>query len=129
MRKILSLVLSVALLSVAACSPSGDPPSVPPALGAVLSRVDVPRLLDCSKRLPDYVGAAKCLGAEAATQGLKLALDKAVELADRAVLASGPAGADDMTDAERSDLGVKLDGALDVLAAEIDATHGAAPAE
>lgn len=114
------ILCSLALLTFGCTAAS----SVVPTLGAVLSRVDVPRLVACGKHLPDYGAAAKCLGAEAATQGLRLALDKALELAEDAQLASGPTGADDYTDDEREALGADLDQALDALAVEIDATHG-----
>lgn len=116
-RTLLTFALTTTALG---CHPSRPPHH---SLGALISRVDVPRLLLCRKHLPDYKAAAKCLGAEAATQGLQMALDKAVKLTDRALEASGPTGADDMTDAERSDLAGELDEAMLKLAAEIDATH------
>lgn len=100
-------------------------PANAPNLDAVLSRVDVPRLLDCAKSLPDYKAAAICLGAEAATQGLQVALDQALVLAERARAASGQAGAADLSDEERAAIGRDLDAALDRLGAEIDATHAA----
>jgi thiazole synthase ThiGH ThiG subunit len=115
MRQLLALALSLA-----ACSPAGS--STSPNLGAVLSRVDVPSLIECGLQLPDYAAAARCLGAQALTQGLKLAIDSAHDLAERAQEAAGPTGADDMTDAERAALAADLDAALGRLAIEIDAT-------
>lgn len=108
---------------VAGCNLGNGPGTSRPGLGAVLSRVDVPRLLACSSNLPDYKAVAKCLGAEALTQGLRAAIDYAVPLAERAQEAAGPAGADDMTDAQRDELGGELDRALGALAVEIHATH------
>lgn len=117
-----ALVVLVALASLAfACVPTAS--SVRPGLNAIVSRVDVPTLLECGRMLPDYKAAARCLGAEALTQGLRIALDQAHALAERAVEAAGPSGADDMSDTERDELAADLDEALDRLAVEIDATH------
>lgn len=74
--------------------------------------------------VPDYGAAARCLGAEAATQGLQIALDRALELAEKARDADGPTGADDMSDDERRALAGQLDEALLELGQEIHATHG-----
>lgn len=93
-----------------------------PGLGAVLSRVDVPRLLSCTSKLPAWVEVARCLGAEAVTQGLKIATQEALDATERARDASGPAGAE-VSDDERDDLAEDLDEALLELGAQIDATH------
>jgi len=111
-------VFALALLAPIGCSPGG---SVTPSLGAVLSRVDVPRLLACGEHLPDYKAAAVCLGAQALTQGLRLALDKAMGLAEQAQNAAGPAGAADTTPEDRAAIATELDEALADLAVEIDA--------
>lgn len=100
-----------------------DAGSVVPTLSSVIARVDVGRLMQCGKLVPDYGSAAKCLGAEAATQGLKIALDEALSRAERALHANSPAGADDLTDKQRQDLGAELDKSLDALAVEIAATQ------
>ncbi len=113
---------SFLILTASACTPA-QVAAVRPGLGAVVSAVDVRRLIQCGAHLPDYKAAAQCLGAEAVTQGLRIALDRAHALAERAVEASGPAGADDMTDDERGLLAAELDDALVQLAVEIDATH------
>lgn len=78
-------------------------------LDAVMQRSDVGRLMDCSNRLPDYTAAAVCLGAEAATQGFRLALDEAVSALGRAQHAEG---------SERESAARELAAALDRLAAE-----------
>ncbi len=109
-------------LALVACVPGS---SVAPTLGAVLSRVDVPRLIQCGISLPDYGAAARCLGAQALTQGLKIALDRAMGLAEQARNAAGPAGAADTTPADRAKLAANLDDALEALALEIDATAAA----
>lgn len=119
---VLAALSSPLILFSSACTPA-QVAAVRPGLGAVVSAVDVRRLIQCGAHLPDYKAAAQCLGAEAVTQGLRIALDRAHALAERAVEASGPAGADDMTDDERDLLAAELDDALVQLAVEIDATH------
>lgn len=118
---IASLVI-LAAFTFSACTPA-QIASVRPGLGAVVSAVDVRRIVQCGAHLPDYKAAAQCLGAEAVTQGLRIALDRAVPLAEQALEAAGPAGADDMTDEDRAELASELDEALEALAVEIDATH------
>jgi hypothetical protein len=108
----------VTAATLAACQP---PPTLPPTLGAVMSRVDVPRLLDCARSLPDYSSAAACLGARLLTVGLKAAIDRATGLAQKAEQATAPAGADDMTDTEKRELATDLDAAMGQLAIELDA--------
>lgn len=87
-----------------------------PTLGAVLSRVDVPRVIECAKLAG--IERAECLGAEALTTGLDVACDRAAELAKKA------------TDAQAADpkLAGELDKALGDVAREVEATRtGAEP--
>lgn len=119
---IIALVVMLLASSAVACDP-GSGGSSPPSLGAVMSRVDVPRLLECGDHLPDYKEAAKCLGARALTQGLKIALDAAMSAATRAMGASGPAGAADVSEEEQAKIAADLDAELQRLAVEIDRTH------
>lgn len=97
-----------------------------PTLGEVLYRVDVPRLLECRDAGGgDPKRIAACLGAEALTQGLQIALDKAIEKAEEARASAHPgAGAADLTELDRDRLALELDRALDELAAQIAHTHG-----
>jgi hypothetical protein len=94
------------------------------SLGSVMSRVDIPRLLDCAKVLPDGAAAARCLGARALTNGLQIALDEALRLAEQAKDAGADgAGADDMSPHDEQRLAAELDASLDRLASEIAATY------
>lgn len=95
-----------------------------PALGAVMSRVDVPTVIECFRQ-PTAKAKAICLGVEVLTPGVEVALEKAARKAEEARDAAGPAGADDMTDAQRRALAAELDAALDELGAEIDAANRA----
>ena len=116
-----AIVLLLMAAPLMACG--GAVGSVIPTLGAVLSRVDVPRLLDCAGHLPDYGAAAKCLGARALTQGLRIAMDEAVRAAEQAELLGSGAGAADASEADKADMAKDLDASLDRLAVEIDATY------
>jgi hypothetical protein len=110
------LLLSVVLT---ACVGAG---SVVPTLGAIIGRVDVPRLLECASR--SGMDRARCLGASVLTTALDVAVDKAADLAERAKDAANKgAGADDMTDAERSELALDLDQALDKVGVEVAAAQ------
>jgi len=119
-----TLILAASLLFTA-CDASGCAAltAAGPTLSAVMSRVDIHRLLECAE-LPTGREVARCLGARALTQGLKLAVKEARELAESAQLAGdGGAGAADYTDADRAKLAHDLDAALDSVALEIAATH------
>ncbi len=111
----------VALTSTAACHPTAR--SLAPTLGEIVSRVDVPRLLECAA----MAGAerARCLGASAATTALDLAVDKAVDAAERArdALADKGGAGSELTPADSVLLSDELDAALDELARQIAATH------
>lgn len=111
------------ILAALGCTPSAA--SVVPTLGEVVGRVDVPRLLECAAK--SGTDRARCLGASALTTALDLAVDKAADLAEQAKdAANAGAGADDMTDRERSALAVELDKALDVVGREVAAAGGGA---
>lgn len=113
------------LFTFAACDLSGCAAAqqAGPTLAAVVSRVDVPRLLECASA-GEPKAVARCLGARALTEGLRIALDRATSLAEDAELASTKgAGAADMTDADRAQLALELDQALDTLAVEIAAAN------
>jgi hypothetical protein len=117
-------MLAIALLLVS-CDGSGCAALAQqgPTLSSVMSRVDVPRLLRCAE-LDSAKRVARCLGAEALTQGLSVAIEEARRLAESAQLAgNGGAGAADYSDADRLALAAELDAALDHLAGEIAATH------
>lgn len=104
------------LIAVPACEPG----SVAPSLGEVFGAVDARRALDCAHLAKsDPKAAAKCLGVSLLTDGLRLALDKAADLAERAESVEGPNGADDMTQGERNKLARELADSLDALAIEI----------
>jgi len=110
------------LITLSACDMSGCVGATyqRPSLQSVMARVDVPRLLECASQ-GSAAGVAKCLGAQALTQGMRLAMDEAVKLAESAQLAAdGGAGADDYTPAQREQLAYDLDHALDSLALEIE---------
>lgn len=123
---LLASALAVPLtLGVGACELSGCAAgsNVGPTLQSVVARVDVPRLLECAQA-GDAKAAAKCLGARALTEGLRLAMEEATRLAEDAQLASAKgAGAADMSEPERAALAMQLDHSLDRLADEIAATH------
>lgn len=92
-------------------------------LSAVMSRVDVPRLLQCTQA-GEPIQVAKCLGARALTEGLEEAIHRATTLAEDGELASNPmAGADDLSDADKRALAGQLDAALEDLAVQIAATQ------
>ena len=121
LKTIAALGLSLTLVASSNCAALGEHGG--PSLQTVLHRVDVPRLLACADAgAPKDI--ARCLGAEAMTQGLQIALDKALELAQRAQAAGTPgAGAADLDDLGQERLASELDTALDQLAQEITATH------
>lgn len=98
--------VSLAALLLLACDPT-----VAPTLGAVLSRVDVPRLLECAKETGEV--RAKCLGAEAASTALDVACDHAAKLAEQATAAG----------TEDPKLARELDDALTEVGREIEATR------
>ena len=123
--KILPLLLTIAVgfagCDQASCQAVSE--AAKPTLDAVLARADVPRLLECAA-LPTPKDAATCLGAEALTQGLEVALERATNLAEQARDASNPsAGAADMDDGQREVLAGELDAALDDLAREVAAAN------
>lgn len=93
-----------------------------PTLGAIIGRVDVPRLLECAAKSGN--DRARCLGASVLTTALDVAVDKAADLAERAKDAANKgAGADDMTDRERDQLALELDKALDQVGVEVAAAQ------
>lgn len=91
-----------------------------PTLGAVMSRVDVPTVLQCFNQ-PTPKAKAICLGLEVLTPGVDAALEHAARKAEQAREAAGPAGAADYTDAQKRQLARELDLALEDLAVEIHA--------
>lgn len=97
-----------ALLLLTACD-------LAPTIGSVLSRADVPRILDCAKL--SGLERAECLGAEALTTGLDVACDRAAAIAEKA--AGAPAG-------DRR-LGAELDRALVDVAREVEAAGEVQP--
>ena len=119
---IITLALTAAACDQASCQAASS--AAKPTLDAVMARADVPRLLECTA-LPTIEDAAKCLGAEALTQGLEFAIERAVKLAEEARDAANPqAGAADMDAGQRADLAADLDHALDDLARQIAAANG-----
>lgn len=115
MHKRLAL-FSALLTSTAGCEPG----STPPVLGEVLGAVDARRAMECAEQaVTDPKAAAKCLGVSLLDDALRLALNKAADLARTAQEAAGPAGADDMSDEDRAKLAADLDDALAQLAHEI----------
>ena len=94
--------------------------SAAPTLESVVQRVDTQKLLGClDAGAPKDV--AVCLGATTLTEGLRIALEEASQLAEDAQLATdNGAGAADLSDAERRALASKLDAALDRLAVEVE---------
>ncbi|MGH1343801.1 MAG: hypothetical protein ACRBN8_19750 [Nannocystales bacterium] len=127
MTKILPLLLTIAVgfagCDQASCQAASA--AAKPTLDAVLARADVPRLLECAS-LPTPKDAATCLGAEALTQGLEVALERATKLAEDARDAANPtAGAADMDAGQREVLAAELDAALDDLAREVAAANAA----
>lgn len=101
-----SIILACAVSAIlGGCDPAR------PTLGAVLSRVDVPRILECAELAG--IERAECLGAEALTTGLDVACDHAAELAKKATAAQG-------SDPE---LAGELDKALGEVAREVEATR------
>lgn len=118
--EIAAAVVLFALTNAVACA--GIPGAVAPTLGAIIGRVDVPRLLECASR--SGMDRARCLGASVLTTALDVAVDKAAELAERAKDAANKgAGADDMTDREREELAVSLDKALEDVGREVAAAQ------
>ena len=114
---------ALALLALCTLSPAlaaCEGGSVVPTLGAVLGGIDAQRAMSCAGRVTgDPKGAARCLGVEVLTSSIRLALAKANGLAEAAQDAAGPAGADDMTDRERSKLAAELSDALAELSQEV----------
>lgn len=109
-------LLALALAPISACDGGGA--SVVPTLGAVVGRVDVPRLLECAAKSGRE--RALCLGASVLTTALDVAVDKAAEIAERARDAvNAGAGADDMTDEQRQALAADLEAALQDVGQEV----------
>ena len=124
MHRLLPLILLICACDVSGCAalPSGNRPS----LEAVISRVDVPRLLECAGA-GSGVEIAKCLGARAMTEGLRIAVEEATRLAEDAELASAKgSGAAAYTASQRQSLAVERAQALDAVASEIAATNSEA---
>lgn len=119
MKRITAITITLLLTSCATLS------SDRPGLHAILGRVDVPRLLDCAQNLPDYKAAAQCLGAEALTQGVQIAMDRALQAAERAREAGHGGGAELSAEDEQA-IAVELDHALDDLGVAIAETWEAA---
>lgn len=118
----LLLALSLGACDQASCTAASN--AAKPTLDAVMARADVPRLLECAA-IADLETAAKCLGAEALTLGLEVALERAANLAEQARDASNPqAGAADLDASQRAALAADLNDALDELAREIAASRG-----
>lgn len=96
--------------------------SILPTLGAIVSRVDVPRLLQCAPLPRDE--RARCLGATAATAALDEAVERATDLADRARdVLDGGAGAE-VDEKAKAKLAADLDDALARVGAEVAAAQG-----
>lgn len=106
--------LSATLNIIHGCA--GTPGMQAPTLGEVVGRIDVRRVIDCAQR-PTAADKARCLGAEAMTAGLQLALDRAAELGQAAIAAVGGAGAE----LDEDSLAAELDEALATLAVEVAA--------
>lgn len=122
----LAFVLTFAVMTSAALTPMLGCATTPAqradrqkTLAAVVSRVDVARLLECA-----HYGLTKqtaaCLGARALTEGLEEAIHQATTLAESARAVGNPqAGADDMDADQEAALAEDLDASLDRLAVEI----------
>lgn len=96
--------------------------SVVPTLGAIVGRVDVPRLLECAAMRGSE--RARCLGASVLTTALDVAVDKAAALADRARdVIDGGAGAE-VDENAKQQLAVDLDKALADVGAEVAKAQG-----
>lgn len=96
--------------------------SVVPTLGAIVGRVDVPRLLECAAMRGSE--RARCLGASVLTTALDVAVDKAAALADRARdVLDGGAGAE-VDENAKQQLAVDLDKALADVGREVAAAQG-----
>jgi predicted metal-dependent TIM-barrel fold hydrolase len=92
-----------------------------PKLADVLNRVDAQKLIRCAE-LGLNRDAAVCLGAAAMTEGLRLAVEEARQLIERAQEAANPeAGAADMSEADKAQLAADIDAALATVAAEVKA--------
>lgn len=115
--RLFAVALSITALTSTGCA------HVLPTLGAVLSRIDIPTVIRCAQR-PTMQERAICLGLQVGSAAVDEALLHAADLAEKAREAAGPAGADDMTDAQRQRLAVDLDAALRDLEAQI-AAHDA----
>lgn len=135
-RPAFALAVCIGLLAGTAASPLLGCASSPEAraqqqqtLAAVVSRVDVARLLECSKHGISRE-AARCLGARALTEGLEEAIHQATTLAENAQEAANPrAGAADMDADQEAVLAEDLDAALDHLAVEIAGANALADAQ
>jgi hypothetical protein len=97
------------IVMLASCAHSPLP------LDALMARVDVPRLLSCAEHLPDYAATARCLGVEAVDQGLRIAIDRALEATERAREA-GHVGGAEVSDRDRQAAARELESAMDGLA-------------
>ncbi|MCR9162875.1 MAG: hypothetical protein ACE37F_14245 [Nannocystaceae bacterium] len=135
-RPAFAVSVSLGLIAGAAATPLLGCASSPEArarqqqtLAAVVSRVDVARLLECSKHGISRE-AARCLGARALTEGLEEAVLQATTLAENAQEAANPrAGAADMDADQEAVLAADLDIALDRLAVEIAGANALADAQ
>lgn len=122
MKRIIANALTFVLVTAPLGCGSGCAAAskVVPALEAVMQRTDAKRLLSCLDA-GDARAVAKCLGARALTEGLRIALEEASRLAEDAELATeGGAGASDLSSQERDALAAELDQALDRLAVEVE---------
>lgn len=114
--------LAVSFAILAALGTSAGCAFLQPALGALLSRLDVGRVIACAQ-MATPEAKARCVGAQAMTAGLDAALSDAARLGELAIDKANRGAGAEISPAESRAIARDLDRALNALAAEIDATH------
>lgn len=115
-------IVLASLLALSAPSCSGLPGYQPPTLDQVVARVDIARAIECAGK-GTAKEKARCLGVSLMSDALNLALDEAAKAGRAAIEAASGAGADDLSDDDRSQIAADCDLALDKLATEIANTR------
>lgn len=93
-----------------------------PGLQSVVGRIDVTKAITCWKQ-PTPADKARCLGVEALSQGIDIALGEAARWGEKALKAASGTGADDLSERDIREIASETDAAMAKLGAEIAAAQ------
>jgi len=106
------------------CAGFGGPPS--PRVREIVARVDVAKILQCADR-ETAKDLARCLGARAMSEGLRIAYEEALGFAERAIEQSQRPSGSERANVEDPELARELDRSLIRVGLEIEKTHEGTP--